>query len=191
MSSKKTKPADLVKAEAEQPGEESRPLAKFQGSEEKGHELELLHHRALRDVFGTDCEQQASDLMAHCLKALNSAESGGSGEVNDERTFMVSIIHDIGPRDAVERMLAVQMAATHVATIRSARWLACTETIPQAQLHYTGFNKLARTFAAQMEALRKHRNGGKQTVTVQHVNVEDGGQAIVGNVETGGRRDGR
>ena len=34
--------------------------------------------------------------------------------------------------------------------------------------------------------LRKHRNGGKQTVTVQHVNVEDGGQAIVGNVDAGG-----
>jgi hypothetical protein len=38
-----------------------------------------------------------------------------------------------------------------------------------------------------MEALRKHRNGGKQTVTVQHVNVEDGGQAIVGDVQSGGR----
>ena len=49
------------------------------------------------------------------------------------------------------------------------------------------FNKLMRTFTAQMEALRKHRHGGKQTVTVQHVNVEDGGQAIVGTVEAGGR----
>ncbi len=33
-----------------------------------------------------------------------------------------------------------------------------------------------------MEALRKHRTGGKQTVTVQHVNVQGGGQAIVGDV---------
>jgi hypothetical protein len=40
----------------------------------------------------------------------------------------------------------------------------------------------------RLEALRKHRNGGvKQTVTVQHVNVEDGGQAIVSNVQAGGR----
>ena len=62
-----------------------------------------------------------------------------------------------------------------------------TENIPQAQAHYTGFNKLARTFAAQVEALRKHRTGGEQRVTVQHVNVADGGQAIVGNVKTGGR----
>ncbi|WP_299899962.1 hypothetical protein [uncultured Ruegeria sp.] len=166
--------------------EPSKTGVKFEGSNKEGNIVELTKHDGLREVFGTDCDELASALMAHCLKALNNAESGSAGEVNDERAFMISIIHDIAPRDAVERMLAVQMAATHVATIRSARWLGATETIPQAQLHYTGFNKLSRTFAAQVETLRKHRNGGKQTVTVQHVNVEDGGQAIVGNVETGG-----
>ena len=93
----------------------------------------------------------------------------------------------MAPRDPVERMLAVQMAATHVATIRAGRWMATSDNLPQVEAHYTGFNKLARTFAAQVEALRKHRTGGKQTVTVQHVNVADGGQAIVGNVKTGGR----
>jgi hypothetical protein len=31
--------------------------------------------------------------------------------------------------------------------------------------------------------------GGKQIVIVQHVNVSYGGQAIVGNVQTGGRAD--
>jgi hypothetical protein len=36
------------------------------------------------------------------------------------------------------------------------------------QAHYVGFNKLARTFAAQIKALRKHWTGGKQVVTVQH-----------------------
>jgi hypothetical protein len=120
------------------------------------------------------------------LKVLKPDEAGDAGEANDERQFLLSIIRDIAPRDPVERMLAVQMAATHVATIRSARWLACTETIPQVQAHYVGFNKLTRSFAAQVEALRKHRTGGKQVVTVQHVNVGDGGQAIVGNVQHGG-----
>jgi hypothetical protein len=38
-----------------------------------------------------------------------------------------------------------------------------------------------------MDALRKHRDGGKQVVRVQNVNVEGGGQAIVGNVQTGER----
>ncbi|WP_372572666.1 hypothetical protein [Ruegeria jejuensis] len=164
---------------------------KMEGSQSEGHQVVMSHEDAVCDVFGTDNHAQANALLLHCIKALRGDEAGNAGEENDVRNFMLSIVRDIEPRDAVERMLAVQMAATHVATIRSAKWLANTDTIPQAQLHYTGFNKLTRTFSAQMEALRKHRNGGKQTVTVQHVNVEDGGQAIVGNVQTGGRKDGR
>jgi hypothetical protein len=39
-----------------------------------------------------------------------------------------------------------------------------------------------------MEALKRYRTGGEQMVTVQHVNVSEGGQAIVGNV-TQGQRD--
>jgi len=46
-------------------------------------------------------------------------------------------------------------------------------------------NKLARTFAAQVEALKKYRSAGEQTIKVQHATVNDGGQAIVGNVNQG------
>jgi hypothetical protein len=44
------------------------------------------------------------------------------------------------------------------------------------------FNQLERTFTAQIEALKRYRTGGEQKVTVQHVSVSEGGQAIVGNV---------
>ena len=160
---------------------------KLGGSAEDGHEVGLSHEDALKNIFATDCDLQASAFLSHCLKVLHGTEAGNLGDANDERGFMLSIVKDLAPRDPVERMLAVQMAATHVASIRSARLLANCETIPQVQAHYTGFNKLMRTFAAQTEALRKYRTGGKQTVTVQHVNVGEGGQAIVGHVETGGR----
>ncbi len=36
--------------------------------------------------------------------------------------------------------------------------------------------------AAQVEALRRLRNGGSQTVRVEHVHVNEGGQALIGNV---------
>jgi hypothetical protein len=38
-----------------------------------------------------------------------------------------------------------------------------------------------------MEALKRYRTGGEQKVTVQHVTVGEGGQAIVGNVTQGQR----
>jgi hypothetical protein len=47
-------------------------------------------------------------------------------------------------------------------------------------------NKLSRTWAALLEALNRHRGKGQQKVTVEHVHVYPGGQAIVGMVEPGG-----
>lgn len=47
------------------------------------------------------------------------------------------------------------------------------------------FNKLARTFTTQLEALKRYRSKGDQTVRVEHVTVNEGGQAIVGSITTG------
>ena len=43
-----------------------------------------------------------------------------------------------------------------------------------------------RAYATQVETLRRLRNGGSQVVRVEHVHVNEGGQAIIGNV----RKDG-
>jgi hypothetical protein len=44
--------------------------------------------------------------------------------------------------------------------------------------------KLLRAFATQIEALRRLRNGGSQLVRVEHVHVNEGGQAVIGNVSS-------
>jgi hypothetical protein len=46
-------------------------------------------------------------------------------------------------------------------------------------------HKLMILYTQQLAALNKHRGKGQQKVTVEHVNVAPGGQAIVGNIETG------
>jgi hypothetical protein len=43
----------------------------------------------------------------------------------------------------------------------------------------------------QMEALKRYRAGAEQKVTLQHVSVAEGGQAIVGNVTQAPRENGR
>ena len=48
-------------------------------------------------------------------------------------------------------------------------------------------HKLMSLYAKQLETLNKHRGKGQQKVTVEHVNVQAGGQAIVGTVEAGQR----
>jgi hypothetical protein len=68
-----------------------------------------------------------------------------------------------------------------------ARRLNHVETVPQQDAAERALNKLARTFATQLEALKRYRTGGQQKVLVEHVTVHKGGQAIVGNVSHGGR----
>jgi hypothetical protein len=38
-------------------------------------------------------------------------------------------------------------------------------------------------FATQVEVLRRLRNSGHRFVRVEHVHVNDGGQAVIGNVK--------
>lgn len=83
-------------------------------------------------------------------------------------------------------MLAAQMAAVHMLTMNFAHRLNNVANIPQQDSAERAFNKLVRTFAAQVEALKRYRTGGEQKVTVEHVTVNEGGKAIVGNVTHGG-----
>jgi len=122
------------------------------------------------------------DFLDGILNQLGKASA--QGQDIDERglNFMLSVIKGIEPRDQLEAMLAAQMAAVHVASMTFARRLAHVEEIPQQDSAERAFNKLTRTFAMQMEALKRYRSGAEQKVTLQHVSVADGGQAIVGNV---------
>ena len=43
-------------------------------------------------------------------------------------------------------------------------------------------NKLSRTYATLLEALNRHRGKGQQKVTVEHVHIYQGVQAIVGSL---------
>jgi hypothetical protein len=126
----------------------------------------------------------STDSDFHQELLLHLANASGKGAVPSEGTlnFMLAVIEGISPRDQTETMLAAQMAVIHCATMAFARRLNHVENIPQQDSAERTLNKLARTFAVQMEALKRYRTGGEQKVTVQHVTVNDGGQAIVGAV---------
>ena len=83
-------------------------------------------------------------------------------------------------------MLATQMVGTHFAAMTLLRRLKGVENIPQQDSAGGLAVKLLRTFTMQMEALQRYRGKGQQRVTVEHVHVHQGGQAIVGNVTPGG-----
>ena len=60
------------------------------------------------------------------------------------------------------------------------------QTIENRQVNLSAASKLSRTYVALLEGLSRHRGKGQQTVRVEHVTVQAGGQAIVGAVTQGG-----
>ncbi len=114
--------------------------------------------------------------------------AGSEGGQVDERgiNFMLSMVKGIEPRDQVETMLAAQMAAVHNATMTYARRLNTSDTFMEVAAAERTLNKLARTFTTQVAALKQYRTGGQQKMTIEHIHVHEGGQAIVGNVQGGG-----
>ena len=94
------------------------------------------------------------------------------------------MIEAAAPTDELEGALAVQMACTHTAAMSV---LAKMDSGFGTERRIAAFGstaaRLMKAYAMQMEVLRRLRHGGQQVVCVEHVHVNDGGQAIVGNVK--------
>lgn len=120
------------------------------------------------------------------------AALGARGRSIDEANtnFVMAVARSIQPKDAIEAMLATQMGAIHIATMMLAARLHHVDTLPQQDSASRALNQLARTYAMQVDALKRYRTGGQQKVTVEHVTVNAGGQAIVGAVATGAAGNG-
>ena len=100
---------------------------------------------------------------------------------------ILAMHNGIGPKDTTESLLAAQMVAVHnMAMEFSKRAMLSGQHPDGVNANVNRVTKLMRTFTTQMETLKKYRTGGKQTIQVQHVNVNEGGQAVVGNIQGGG-----
>lgn len=55
---------------------------------------------------------------------------------------------------------------------------------PLSEFYMKASIKLLRLHNETVETLHRYRHKGEQTMTVQHVNVSNGGQAIVGHIKT-------
>jgi hypothetical protein len=162
-----------------------RPSIRFKVSNNEGrseigfdHPNTEVGQMLLMDALGSTDWDFAGGIMEQLASA-----SGPGGDIDESRlNFMLSVIKGIEPRDQIGAMLGAQMGAVHVASMVVAARLIHSENIPEQDSMERAFNKLTRTFATQVEALKRYRSGADQKVTLQHVSVADGGQAIVGNV---------
>ena len=132
---------------------------------------------------GTESVSPAADVdadlfRARLAKAVGAVDQHSIGQLLSQAAYSIegsepvlqcnaaaALLTGIAPRNEVEGMLGVQMLAAHNLALAMA---------------------LLRTFSLQTEALARLRGQtGQQTVRVEHVTIEAGGQAVVGAVTTG------
>ena len=123
--------------------------------------------------FAEGCEGWLAQIVTR-----NNAQGPRQTDLN----AVLAAVGGVEPRDEIEGMLAVQMAATFETAMSMLSTAKHADMVEHSEKYGNLAVKMMRTYTTQVEALAKLRRGGEQTVRVEHVHVYPGGQAIVGNV---------
>ena len=131
---------------------------------EKGKEILINHHDLvlLQEALGS----ADADFVLGLLDQLANVLPKHFGSVETQVNFMLSVVKSIRPRDQVEAMLAAQMAIIHASIVALGQRLMCADLVPQQDSAERALNKLARTFATQIEALERYRSTSEQRVAL-------------------------
>jgi hypothetical protein len=129
-------------------------------------------------------------LMREVRQAVSIPHDASRAEIRERQTAANALVAGINCKDVVEGMLATQMVAAHIAAMACLSRAASANdyNIHDRNVKYAA--KLMSIYGRQVEVLNKHRGKGQQKVTVEHVHVEAGGQAVVGNVQTAAKPSG-
>jgi hypothetical protein len=147
-----------------------------------GEKNQADDHLRLVEAMGSYDLEFLSPLLSQIGNSIS--DKGGIDEASLQ--FAISFIKSIEPKSEVETMLAAQMATTHVCGLDASRRYMHSNTLAGKDSAERAMTKLTRTFTMQMDALKKYRAKAQQTVRVERVTVNEGGQAIVGDVTHGG-----
>ncbi len=135
-------------------------------------------------AFGTESDNVAFYLLLPLVRVL--ATDTDPDALRKTFNNANTLISAIKPRDELEAMLATQMLGIHDLAMKTMVNCSSDDRLDAVNLKVNQVTKLTRTFIAQMEALNKHRGKGQQKMTIEHIHVNEGGQAVIGTVERGG-----
>jgi hypothetical protein len=161
------------------------PNVILQGLKDPLYEVKML------EALGTPDSDLQSHLLAQVCHTFEGTVTDGAldkKKVASAYNYTMAILSGIQPQDELEAMLAVQMIGVHNMAMDYMAKATRTDRVDFMSSYMNVATKSLRTFAAQMEALKKYRTGGQQKMIVEHVHVNEGGQAIIGNVNQGGKQ---
>lgn len=143
-----------------------------------------MKHNPICPISGSKQPAFLQPLSQQVTKALWYGDCKGNEGKERAQAAMIAMM-GIAPKDEMEGMLAAQMVGLHHAAMECMRRaMLSNQTAAGEALYLNQANKLTRSYALLMETLDRHRGKrpSEQKVTVEHVHIHAGGQAIVGNV---------
>ena len=159
-------------------------MVKSSDEEPAKTQLRVGGRKDFAKAFGTEDSKLRNHRMLSLVNLLKFNEGDDSDTQNLIAVSATQAFIDMAPKDDIERMLVTQMIGTHeAATECLRRAMIQGQGIEARDVNLKHAEKLMAVYTKQIEALNKHRGKGQQKITVKHVNVEAGGQAIVGNVD--------
>lgn len=146
--------------------------------------IEKFGETGLIEATGTDSLDLQLGLTRQLVETLWLPKGLSNEDIDTRLHAGLAALIAIRPRGAVEGTLAVQMVATHNAAMGCLK-LAIEASQPSSRIeHMKMAERMMLLYLRQLEALDKHRGIGIPSVNVENVNVQAGGQAIVGHVQT-------
>ena len=132
-------------------------------------------------------DMDALTMLLEQIVIVASRVEDGKVDQNRVNGFL-GMVAEIGPKDAVEASLAIQIVATTQMAMRTGMSLMhAVKTIDQLNANSNHYNKLVRSNVAMVECLKRYRNSGEQKVTVTHNHVTvNADQAAVAVSHPGG-----
>jgi len=138
------------------------------------------------ETRGQQTLRRLSDLHAVLELAYPAAASNFSKE---EKLALIqlprALYTQFDAADAVESILARQIVGLNMMVMDCLQRASSADSLIQREIELKYATKGAAVITRLVEAFDAHRGRGKQNVTVGNVNVESGGQAVVGNVSPG------
>ena len=132
-----------------------------------------------------DWNKQIADQVFQALWIKNSDQKTLDGQID----ATLAVLMGIDPQDELESMMAAQLIASYNAAMECyRRAMLGDQTFEGRRENLNQANKLSRTWTTLVEALNRYRGKGQQKVTVEHVHVHAGGQAMVGSIEASQER---
>jgi hypothetical protein len=139
---------------------------------------------AFAEASGSNDFTFAGSLLIKCVQ---SATIGKKSDTAGVFNSIMNVLTAMKPADEIEGMLITRLIAIHA---QSMHFLSCVANEENShQGRETCFNrstKLFRAYNETLETLMRYRRRGEQRVIVQHVNVNDGAQAMIGSFQAGG-----